>query len=127
MTNKDLELLVTLDDTGEDEVPETFNHQILQTVVITRGCTHFSAIQQVKPMTATGCEECLALGDTWVHLRLCESCGHVGCCNSSKNKHSIKHFLSTDHPIVRSFEPGEDWRWCHVDETFFKPSIEVMH
>ncbi len=63
-----------------------------------------------------GCEECLKMGDTWVHLRLCMECGHVGCCDSSKNKHATKHFHSTKHPVIRSIEPGETWTWCYVDE-----------
>jgi uncharacterized UBP type Zn finger protein len=78
-------------------------------------CEHLSSIRQVTP-TSSGCEECLRMGDTWVHLRLCLSCGHVGCCDSSKNKHATKHFRATQHPIVRSLEPGENWRWCYVDE-----------
>ena len=78
-------------------------------------CTHIDEIRNVKPHTR-GCEECLKTGDTWVHLRLCLSCGHVGCCDSSKNRHATKHFWATKHPIVRSLEPGEDWRWCYVDE-----------
>ena len=80
-------------------------------------CTHLDMIQDVTP-SAKGCEECLAMGDTWVHLRLCLTCGHVGCCNSSKNKHSSKHFQKTGHPLVQSFEPGEDWRWCYADEVY---------
>jgi uncharacterized UBP type Zn finger protein len=78
-------------------------------------CEHLSSIRQVTP-NSSGCEECLRMGDTWVHLRLCLSCGHVGCCDSSKNKHATKHFRATQHPIVRSLEPGENWRWCYVDE-----------
>jgi uncharacterized UBP type Zn finger protein len=78
-------------------------------------CTHTSWIRQVVP-SAEGCEECLASGDKWVHLRLCLTCGHVGCCDQSKNKHATKHFQSTGHPLMRSFEPGEDWRWCYVDQ-----------
>jgi monovalent cation:H+ antiporter-2, CPA2 family len=78
-------------------------------------CTHTNQIHNVKPHTR-GCEECLKMGDTWVHLRLCMICGHVGCCDSSKNKHATKHFHATTHPIVRSLEPGEDWGWCYVDE-----------
>src|SRR5579884_3897493 len=74
-------------------------------------CTHLNEIRQVTP-SAKGCEECLKMGDRWVHLRLCLECGHVGCCDSSKNKHATKHFHSTKHPIMRSFEPGENWRWC---------------
>ena len=78
-------------------------------------CTHFKLIQQVSP-TAKGCEDCLAIGDRWVHLRICRTCGHVGCCDSSKNKHATKHFHATGHPVVQSFEPGEDWLWCYVDK-----------
>jgi uncharacterized UBP type Zn finger protein len=62
------------------------------------------------------CEDCVKKGDTWVHLRLCLTCGHVGCCDSSKNKHATRHFHSTKHPLVRSIEPGERWIWCYVDE-----------
>ena len=79
-------------------------------------CKHTKEIRDVKP-GGKGCKECLEMGDTWVHLRLCLSCGHVGCCDSSKNKHATKHFhASHHHPIMQSFEPGEDWRWCYVDE-----------
>lgn len=84
------------------------------------GCTHVSQIKDVSPKT-NGCEECLKMGDTWVHLRLCKICGHVGCCDSSKNKHATKHFHATKHPIVQSIEPGEDWMWCYVDEVFIEP------
>jgi uncharacterized UBP type Zn finger protein len=83
-------------------------------------CRHLSEIRDVTP-SADGCEDCLAIGDTWVHLRLCMECGHVGCCDSSKNKHATKHFRATKHPIVRSFERGEDWLWCYVDELFLEP------
>jgi uncharacterized UBP type Zn finger protein len=62
------------------------------------------------------CEECVRMGDRWVHLRLCMECGHVGCCDSSKNKHATKHFHKTKHPVMRSIEPGESWVWCYVDE-----------
>ena len=78
-------------------------------------CSH---LDQVK-FTDTrkhGCEECLKMGDTWVHLRLCMECGHVGCCDSSKNKHATKHFHQVKHPLVRSIEPGEAWIWCYVDQ-----------
>ena len=78
-------------------------------------CSHSSHIHKVTPQTK-GCEECLKMGDTWVHLRLCLECGHVGCCDSSKNKHATKHFHRTKHPIMRSIEPGETWGWCFVDE-----------
>lgn len=81
-------------------------------------CTHLAQIHDVQPRTPNGCEECLQTGDSWVHLRECLVCGHVGCCDSSKNKHATAHFHTTAHPIVQSFQPGEDWRWCYVDETF---------
>jgi len=80
-------------------------------------CIHVKEIRDVQPSGA-GCKECLEKGDTWVHLRLCLICGHVGCCDSSKNKHATKHFHRSHHPIIRSFEPGEDWRWCYVDQVF---------
>jgi hypothetical protein len=78
-------------------------------------CKHIDQIKQVRPK-ASGCEDCLRIGDTWVHLRLCMSCGHVGCCDSSKNQHATRHFWASQHPIVRSLEPGENWRWCYIDE-----------
>jgi uncharacterized UBP type Zn finger protein len=78
-------------------------------------CTHRDQVRLVEP-NSEGCEECLALGDAWVHLRLCLSCGHVGCCNDSKNRHASKHYLATDHPIVKPMEAGEDWLWCFADE-----------
>jgi uncharacterized UBP type Zn finger protein len=80
-----------------------------------RNCVHLATIQPVTP-SGNGCVECLKLGDSWVHLRLCMTCGHVGCCDDSKNKHATKHFRAVQHPIIRSFEPGEDWGWCYVDE-----------
>jgi uncharacterized UBP type Zn finger protein len=83
-------------------------------------CTHWDQIQDVTP-SANGCEECLAMGDDWVHLRMCLTCGHVGCCNSSKNKHAAKHFQETGHPIVQSFEADEDWVWCYIDEVYLTP------
>jgi len=78
-------------------------------------CSHLKFVVTDSPRTA-GCEEYLAAGDTWVHLRLCRTCGHVGCCDDSKNKHAAKHFRATHHPIMTSLEPGEDWSWCFVDE-----------
>jgi uncharacterized UBP type Zn finger protein len=78
-------------------------------------CTHLDQIQDVTP-SANGCEDCLKMGETWVHLRLCLECGHVGCCDDSKNKHATRHFHATNHPIMRSFEPGEDWGWCYIDQ-----------
>ncbi|GHJ42578.1 UBP-type zinc finger domain-containing protein [Streptomyces sp. TS71-3] len=77
---------------------------------------HLSMVRQVTPNTPEGCEECLAQGSGWVHLRMCLTCGHVGCCDSSPNRHARRHAATTEHPIVQSYEPGEDWRWCFVDE-----------
>jgi uncharacterized UBP type Zn finger protein len=78
-------------------------------------CSHTDQIHDVTART-NGCEECLKMGDTWVHLRLCLTCGHVGCCDSSKNKHATKHFHREKHPIMRSLEPGESWGWCYLDQ-----------
>ncbi|NOK85140.1 MAG: hypothetical protein GFH27_549331n62 [Chloroflexi bacterium AL-W] len=85
----------------------------------TSGCTHTDQIRDVLPRTQ-GCEECMAMGEKWVHLRMCLICGHVGCCDSSKHKHAAAHFHETEHPIVQSIEPGEDWRWCYIDKTFIR-------
>jgi uncharacterized UBP type Zn finger protein len=82
-------------------------------------CTHLDTIRDVRPKT-NGCEECLKMGDTWVHLRLCLACGHVGCCDSSKNKHATKHFKHSHDPIVQSLEPGEDWKFCYVDDVMWQ-------
>jgi uncharacterized UBP type Zn finger protein len=78
-------------------------------------CSHARSVSPVSPHTH-GCEECLRTGARWVHLRLCLSCGHVGCCDSSPHRHATKHFHASGHPIVASFEPGERWAWCFVDE-----------
>jgi len=84
-------------------------------------CTHLDQVNDVTPATPDGCEECLQMGDTWVHLRFCLICGHVGCCDSSKNKHATKHFHATGHPLVQSFQPGESWIWCYVDNVMMQP------
>ena len=82
-------------------------------------CEHISSADFTKkPNTPNGCEECLKTGDEWVHLRLCLECGHVGCCDQSKNKHATKHFHKSNHPVIRSFQPGENWKYCYVDELF---------
>ena len=86
---------------------------------MTTHCTHLEQIQEVTP-GAKGCEDCLRTGDDWVHLRLCLTCGHVGCCDSSPNKHATKHFHTTQHPVIKSFEPGEEWGYCYPDEMFFE-------
>jgi CPA2 family monovalent cation:H+ antiporter-2 len=79
-------------------------------------CSHVDQTRPVIP-SARGCEDCLRIGDTWVHLRICMTCGHVGCCDSSKNKHATRHSQATEHPIIKSLQPGEDWAWCYVDQT----------
>ncbi len=78
-------------------------------------CTHLDEIK-IRHTNKHGCEECLKTGDSWVHLRLCLTCGHVGCCDSSKNKHATKHFHTSQHPLIRSIESGESWMWCYIDE-----------
>jgi uncharacterized UBP type Zn finger protein len=84
-------------------------------------CPHLSKVDRdIKPR-ANGCEKCLAVGDTWIHLRVCLTCGHVGCCDASKNKHATRHFHSSKHPMMRSLEAGETWGWCFVDELGFDP------
>ena len=82
-------------------------------------CSHLAGIHDVTP-SALGCEECLKIGSEWLHLRICRTCGHVGCCDDSPHKHATKHFHATHHPIVQSIEPGEDWLWCYVDEVMFE-------
>jgi len=85
-------------------------------------CKHLAQVRVVEPKTPDGCEECLASGDEWVHLRLCLECGHVGCCDDSPNRHATKHFHKTNHPVMRSFEPGEDWGFCFVENLFIEPA-----
>ncbi len=87
-------------------------------------CTHLDQMQLVEP-SALGCEDCLQSGDRWVHLRLCLACGHVGCCDSSRNKHATKHFHATQHPLIASFEPEEDWGWCYLDNVELAPDTNA--
>ncbi len=82
-------------------------------------CEHVKNLKDVTP-SGNGCEECLKMGDTWMHLRLCETCGHVGCCDDSKNKHATRHYHATGHPVIKSCEPGEDWGYCYVDDLFYE-------
>jgi len=82
---------------------------------MTQQCTHLDQIAITQTDTHV-CEECIKMGDRWVHLRMCLVCGHVGCCDSSKNKHATKHFQQLGHPLMRSIEPGESWIWCYVDQ-----------
>lgn len=85
-------------------------------------CEHVNEIQSVQPRSE-GCEECLQSGDTWFHLRVCLTCGHVGCCDASKNKHATKHFQETGHPLIQSGEEGEDWIWCYADRVMLPGSL----
>ena len=80
-------------------------------------CSHLGHVQITElPEAVDGCEDCLRTGGQWVHLRICLECGHVGCCDSSPNRHATAHVRDSGHPIVRSIEPGEDWSWCYLDE-----------
>jgi hypothetical protein len=79
-----------------------------------QACEHLDTIRDVTP-SALGCEDCLKTGDTWVHLRICRACGHVGCCDQSPNRHARKHFQATGHPIIEGYDPPEGWGWCYVD------------
>jgi uncharacterized UBP type Zn finger protein len=80
-------------------------------------CTHLDQITVTElPEEVAGCEDCLAAGGVWLHLRICLSCGHVGCCDDSPSKHATAHAQSSGHPIIRSIEPGEDWSWCYPDD-----------
>lgn len=83
-------------------------------------CTHLDQIQIEAPASVAGCEDCLKIGASWVHLRLCMTCGHVGCCDSSPNRHASKHAAAAAHPIIQSAEPGEDWFYCYVDDVMFR-------
>ena len=79
------------------------------------GCTHLGDFKTVTP-SADGCEECLKLGQRWIHLRICRECGHVGCCDQSVGKHGTKHFQATGHPVMEAYYEPEGWGWCYVDE-----------
>lgn len=88
-------------------------------------CRHLQSIHPVPPRTPAGCEECLRMGSVWVHLRLCLSCGHVGCCDSSPNRHASKHARQSGDPLVVSFEPGERWAFCYPDDTMLPVPAEA--
>jgi uncharacterized UBP type Zn finger protein len=86
-------------------------------------CSHLDSVEITDvPDPVAGCEDCLAEGSTWVHLRMCQSCGHIGCCDNSPRRHATAHFHATGHPIIRSAEPREHWSWCYVDEVMFRLS-----
>lgn len=82
-------------------------------------CEHFDGSEITNlPTTVEGCEQCLASGDSWVHLRMCMNCGHIGCCDSSENQHARKHHTARDHMLIRSAEPGETWGYCYEHEQY---------
>ena len=87
---------------------------------MTKHCEHVTEVQQVTP-AASGCEECLALGAQWTELRVCLSCGHVGCCEDSEHAHALQHFNATGHPLIAAYERGETWSWCYVHRRYFDP------
>jgi hypothetical protein len=86
---------------------------------MTGPCAHLDTVSEVEP-SSEGCEDCLLIGGRWVHLRMCMTCGKIGCCDSSPNRHASRHARDVGHPIARSAEPGEDWSWCFVDEVAFE-------
>ncbi|MFI9206249.1 UBP-type zinc finger domain-containing protein [Streptomyces sp. NPDC053048] len=88
-----------------------------------RSCDHLGEIRDVTPTTTRGCEDCLRTGSTWVHLRECLTCGHIGCCDSSPNRHADAHARTEGHALARSFEPGERWAWCYADELLLWPEV----
>jgi len=90
-------------------------------------CEHWEQIKEGVTAKTKGCEECLKTGDTWVHLRTCLVCGHVGCCDSSKNTHATKHYHATDHAMMQSYEPKETWMWCYIDEKGFMDVMEKKY
>jgi uncharacterized UBP type Zn finger protein len=80
-------------------------------------CTHLDQVQITElPPAVAGCEDCLSTGDVWLHLRICLSCGHVGCCDDSPNRHATRHARAQAHPLIRSLEPGEEWSYCYIDD-----------
>ena len=84
-------------------------------------CGHVDQVRYLEPEgEVTGCPQCVASGDSWVHLRMCQVCGQVGCCDNSPNRHATAHHAETGHPIIRSVEPGEEWSWCYEDELMFR-------
>ncbi|HEX6667518.1 MAG TPA: UBP-type zinc finger domain-containing protein [Solirubrobacterales bacterium] len=86
-------------------------------------CSHLDSVNYLdRPDEVEGCEECLATGMRWVHLRMCQACGHIGCCDNSPGKHATEHHKETGHPIIRSVEPGEEWSWCYPDEVMMQLS-----
>ncbi len=103
------------DATGRVQISAKTLNLIARGELDPQGCTHLTDIQDNIP-SSEGCGKCIQSGDSWINLRMCLTCGHVGCCDASKNKHATKHFHETNHPMIVSFQPGEEWMWCYVDE-----------
>ena len=103
------------DPSGSVRIAVSIQDKVNRGVLDDKECGHISTIQDAVP-SADGCENCLRIGDVWVNLRLCLTCGHVGCCDDSKNKHASRHYHETEHPMIVSYEDGENWLWCYVDE-----------
>ena len=99
---------------------ETFRRVWFERSLARRSCTHIDAVED-RTSAARACPTCEEHGSRWVHLRMCLTCGSVGCCDSSKPRHARAHFEATGHPIVRSIEPGETWGWCYVDRAYLGP------
>ena len=89
-------------------------------------CKHSTKVKPVPPRTPEGCEQCLAAGSLWVHLRLCLTCGHVGCCDDSPGRHATQHAHAASHPVIASYEPGERWAWCYTDEAQVDPPAQAV-
>jgi uncharacterized UBP type Zn finger protein len=97
---------------------EAILEKIRQGELTEEDCTHLDMIQVVEP-SAAGCEDCMRMGKSWVHLRICLICGHVGCCDNSPGQHATKHYQETGHGLIQSFEPGQEWIWCYAEESLF--------
>ena len=87
--------------------------------IVSDDCSHLDMLREVTP-SAMGCEDCMKSSGVWVHLRICLTCGHVGCCDESPNQHATKHYHASHHPLVQSFEPGQEWVWCYEDQILVK-------
>ena len=108
------------DSSGGVRIADRIQEAVSGGILDAKGCGHVDQIQDVVP-SADGCEDCLKIGDVWVYLRLCLTCGYVGCCDNSKNKHATRHHHVTQHPMIVSYEEGENWLWCYVDEVGIEP------
>jgi hypothetical protein len=86
-------------------------------MIVSKSCSHLGTVRRVTP-SARGCEECLKTGSEWVHLRICRTCGHVGCCDQSPGRHATSHYHATRHPVIEGYDPPEGWGWCYADEVF---------